>query len=254
MCAFAVRMPRPKPIYIYAMSNGHTNGVIYTSDSQRKSAFSFYMKREDDSKCTTLPLDTKHIASCPLFTFQKPFVLALSRLTSKLRFQCGSFVFNDAQYVSRSFSFELRSKKDCIVYDLFCILYSLFQVYLCVRPLDLNLRRTTDRVRQTRAVCEIKQPFTWMRRNECIVRAELLPKLTDMRFFVYRHFFPLLLLLLFVVVIFFCSFHFILFIFRTFYSYSMVNERMLHQFDEISLVNIIQAALKNCNPRTSAKT
>lgn len=71
MCAFAVRMPRQKPIYIYAMSIGHTNGVIYTSDSQRKSAFSFYMKHEDDSKCATLPLDTKHIASCLLFTFQK---------------------------------------------------------------------------------------------------------------------------------------------------------------------------------------
>lgn len=116
--------------------------VPYTSDSQRKSAFPFYIEKyytKMIARAATLPLDTRNALLVARFSTSQTYkykhtnthtqIISVS-LNFRTRCQCGGFVFNDVQYVFRSISLSLTFKKDCIVYNLFCILHSRC---ICVR-------------------------------------------------------------------------------------------------------------------------
>lgn len=114
--------------------------VPYTSDSQRKSAFPFYIEKyytKMIARAATLPLDTRNALLVARFSTSQTYKYKHTHtqiisvcLNFRTRCQCGGFVFNDVQYVFRSISLSLTFKKDCIVYNLFCILHSRC---ICVR-------------------------------------------------------------------------------------------------------------------------
>lgn len=198
--------------------------VLYTSDSQRKSAFPFYIEKyytKMIATAATLPLDTRNALLVARFstsqtykykhtytyTHSQTIYVALNFWT---RCQCGGFVFNDVQYVFRSIFFEFGVQKGlhCIQF----VLYFTFQVYLCAAAQSFVTAQNTTIARQTRAVFVEPNESIHMKSNmytrTCkAFRCTLLCVQTFLSFII-------------IVIRFYSFFSFLFFIFRTLFAFN----------------------------------